>query len=262
MTTKSPFATYDDKVEESFGDLAYLDHPDPSFVREDFDPNDFAERQASNETTESEKTAVVVPSLVTLARAYMWDRLPGGYAVYNDKDSSGDIESFDGEKRTWRPLSTDTDPDPARPQRPRSSSVSSCRTDAPHLEEDDPRITGIPPNNDDIKAWRRVFKEETGMPPTAEDEANFFTQQSTSDKYFHHRHREISSSFASFYRQQRQTSLLAQTWQGLYSIWSSDTSSRGDYEGCTPSAWPSRSALYRLAFLDTGLFWRWSCRQD
>lgn len=174
---KNPFASFGDYHEESFGDFAYLDHADPSFVREDFDLNDFSQRRASNETTDTEKTAVIVPSLVTLARAYMWDRLPGGYSVYTDREASEDVEMYMEEKRTWKPLAIDTDPDPARPQRARSDSVSSARTDAPDLDEDDPRITGIPPNNDDVMAWRRAFEEETKRIPTVEDEAKFYLHQ-------------------------------------------------------------------------------------
>lgn len=197
MAFKNPFAAYDDKLEESFGDFAYLDHPEPSFVREDFDPNDFKDRRATNETNTSEQTAVVVPSLVTLARAYMWDRLPGGYAFYNDKDSFGDIESFSGEKPAWKPLNTDDEPSPMRPQRARADSVSSCRTDAPDLDEDDPRITGIPPNNHDVMAWRRAFEEEQGTKPTSIDEANFFREQCAfrSTNHLTPRHSLIDSCF-------------------------------------------------------------------
>lgn len=169
MVFQNPFASFGHSEEESFGDFEYLDHPEPSFVREDFDIQQFEQRRASNDT---DRTAVVVPSLVTLARAYMWDRLPGGYSVYDDKQSSADLEACPSEKREWQPLNI---ADSSR--RERSDSISSSYTEAPDLDEDDPRITGIPRNTDDIALWRKSFEEENGRVPSQKDEAEFLKSQ-------------------------------------------------------------------------------------
>jgi hypothetical protein len=174
MEFQNPFASFGQSEEESFGDFEYLDHAEPSFVREDFDINQFEQRRGSNDT---DRTAVVVPSLVTLARAYMWDRLPGGYSVYDDRQSSADLETYASEKRDWRPLKVDVGPNMGVPQRERSDSISSCCTQAPNLDEDDPRITGVPQNMDDIVLWRKSFKEENGHIPSHEDEAEFLKSQ-------------------------------------------------------------------------------------
>lgn len=164
MEFQNPFASFGHSEEESFGDFEYLDHAEPSFVREDFDVDQFEQRRGSNDT---DRTAVVVPSLVTLARAYMWDRLPGGYSVYDDRQSSVDLEAYASEKREWRPLNiTDVGPNMGVPQRERSDSISSCRTEASNLDEDDPRITGVPKNTDDIVLRRKSFEEENGQPPS------------------------------------------------------------------------------------------------
>jgi len=108
----------------------------------------------------------------------MWDRLPGGLSVYDDKQSSGDIEAYPPEKREWRPLKlTDPSLDMGLPRRERSDSLSSCYTNASNLEEDDPRITGIPRNTDDIALWRKSFEMENGRVPSQEDEAKFLKSQ-------------------------------------------------------------------------------------
>lgn len=176
MSFQNPFASFGHPEEESFGDFEYLDHPEPSFVREDFDIEQFEKRRASND---SDKTAtnVVVPTLVTLARAYMWDRLPGDFSVYDDQQSSADLEACPPEKRNWLPLQTDIGPSVDAPQRERSDSLSSCFVEAPNLEEDDPRITGIPKNTDDVVFWRKTFEEENGHIPSHEDETKFLKSQ-------------------------------------------------------------------------------------
>lgn len=167
MVFKSPFPSSD---ANSFGDL---EPSEPSFVHEDLDPSqEQPEHQHSSD--QSDQTAVVVPSLVTLARAYMWDRLPAGYSIYNDQE---DVELFDGEKQIWKPLNYESDPDPERPNYSRSDSISSSRTDAPNLDEDDPRITGIAQNEDDITAWRKSFEENEGYAPKREDEIKLYQIQ-------------------------------------------------------------------------------------
>ena len=99
MGFKNPFADFEDSaVEESFGDYAHLEQSEPSFLRDDFDPAEFTQRRSSDD---SDKTAAgaAMPNMVSLARVFMWDRLPGGYSMYGDKDGFADIESFVGEKR-------------------------------------------------------------------------------------------------------------------------------------------------------------------
>jgi uncharacterized membrane protein YjjP (DUF1212 family) len=183
MSFQNPFASFGHPEEESFGDFEYLNHPEPSFVREDFDIEQFEKRCGSND---SDKTAtnVVIPSLVTLARAYMWDRLPGDFSVYDDQQSSADLEACPPEKRDWLPLQTDIGPNMGAPQRERSDSFSSCLAEAPNLEEDDPRITGIPKNTDDVVFWRKTFEEENGHIPSHEDETKFLKNQCDSFPHF------------------------------------------------------------------------------
>lgn len=174
MVFKNPLSSlWTSEDNNSFDDTI---PPEPSFVHEDFEPT-LDDRCSSIQSDDTGKTAVVVPSLVTLARAFMWDHLPAGYSVYGEKESTGDIEVFNGEKRTWKPLNWETDPDPERPHYGRTDSMSSTRTDAPGLDEDDPRITGIAHNRDDVIAWRKSFEENEGRIPTREDEAKFYQTQ-------------------------------------------------------------------------------------
>jgi len=165
MVFKSPFPS------SGAGSFADVDPLEPSFVYEDFDPS---QPQCRHSSVQFDQTAVVVPSLVTLARAYMWDRLPTGYSVYNDQE---DIEHFDGEKQIWKPLNCESDPDPERPSYNRSDSINSACTNAANLDEDDPRITGIAHNKDDITAWRKSFEEIEGYIPKQEDEIRFYQIQ-------------------------------------------------------------------------------------
>lgn len=160
MVFQNPFARLGvPAVDESFGDHY---EPEPSFICSDTD--------SRRPSADSDKTAVTVPSLIALTRIYLRgsDALPPGYKLYGDEASSADLEAFYGEKSTYRTI---------RSGRARADSTSSCRTDAPDLDEDDPRLTNEPANTDDLSAWRRQFAQDQGREPDLTDEISFFQEQ-------------------------------------------------------------------------------------
>lgn len=163
MVFQNPFARpAAAPVDESSGDQY---EPEPSFIGSDSDS--VGSRRPS---ADSDKTAVTVPSLVTLTRIYLrgTDAMPPGYKVYDDEASCADLEAFYGEKPAYKTL---------RSLRTRADSTSSCRTDAPDLDEDDPRLTQEPVNIDDLSAWRKQFAEDEGRNPDLADEIRLFQEQ-------------------------------------------------------------------------------------
>lgn len=189
MRFKNPFAHFtDSQPYESFGDFTHLDGADPAFVHQDFDINDFSERRNSDETRVEENSSFVVPSIVTLARAYFWDRMPPGYRLYHEREGDVvegefDLETFANERKNWRPLFFDKDPDAAGPLK-RVDSWSSERSDAPELDSDDPRIHKKVENLDDtvgksdhrvhIETWKKEFEAKEGREPTADELLGYY----------------------------------------------------------------------------------------
>lgn len=191
MRFKNPFAHFSDDVQpqESFGDFTHLDGADPAFIHQDFDINSFSQRRKSDDTCVEERSTFVVPSIVTLARAYFWDRLPAGYRVYHESEgdvSPGDfdLETFANEKKTWRPLFFGQDPDTVSRLK-RVDSWSSEISDAAELDPDDPRIhkkteildVTAPTKSDHrvhIETWKEQFKAQEGRDATAQELLEYY----------------------------------------------------------------------------------------
>lgn len=184
MHLVNPFASLSGHPEEeSFGDFPHLEDPEPTLPQDGSDNADAARRGSSG----SDQTAVdvdengrmVLPNLVTLARVYLADHMPSGYVVYDDDMDCRRLEECADEHPHWRKTYFgSTDPDrPDLKRRGSNDSTSSARSDAPDLDENDPRLTGVAPNDDDITAWRKKFEEKEGHPPSRSEEFDYMHSQ-------------------------------------------------------------------------------------